>query len=152
MSVRCLVWRGEGEVVIGCLDGLVHQWVVGTEPRVMFAMDGSIIHLRWDHTHKVPSHPTLTVSTHVHYLYTICILLVYYFILLVCYLYTTCILLVCILLVYSCILHSILVTSINIYSLSKLLYSRSFPIVFMPLKFPHTASCRWNVQGGTGGV
>jgi len=87
MSVRCLVWRGEGEVVIGCLDGLVHQWVVGTEPRVMFAMDGSIIHLRWDHTHKVPSHTTLTVSTLVHYLYTICILLV-------CYFYTTCILFV----------------------------------------------------------
>ena len=81
MSVRCLVWRGEGEVVIGCLDGLVHRWVVGAGPKVMFAMDGSIIHMRWNHTHKVTS---LTV----YYLYTTCILqyityIVYYCILLV---------------------------------------------------------------------
>ena len=150
--MRCLVWRGEGEVVIGCLNGLVHQWVLGTEPQVMFAMDGSIIHLRWDHTHKVPSHTTLTVSTHVHYLYTICILLVYYFILLVCYLYTTCILLVCMLLVYSCILHSILVTSINFILCLNFCILDLVPIIIMPLKFPHTVSCRWNVQGGTGGV
>ena len=84
MSVRCLVWRGEGEVVIGCLDGLVHWWVVGAGPKVMFAMDGSIIHMRWNHTHKVTSLTVYYLYITVYYLYSI--LLVYSILL-----YTTCI-------------------------------------------------------------
>ena len=54
--MRCLVWRGEEEVLVGCLDGLVHWWKVGAESRVLFAMEGSIIHMRWNHTNKVVYH------------------------------------------------------------------------------------------------
>ena len=62
-SVRCLVWRGEGEVLVGCLDGLVHRWNVETEPKVLFAMEGSIIHMRWNHTNKVVYHSILQYIT-----------------------------------------------------------------------------------------
>ena len=61
--MRCLVWRGEEEVLVGCLDGLVHQWKVGAESRVLFAMEGSIIHMRWNHTHKVVYHSILQYTT-----------------------------------------------------------------------------------------
>ena len=65
-SVRCLVWRGEGEVLVGCLDGLVHRWNVGAEPKVLFAMEGSIIHMRWNHTNKVVYHSILQYITVYH--------------------------------------------------------------------------------------
>jgi len=70
------------------------------------------------HSSEMGPHPQGTITHNSYSIYS-CTLLVYY-------LYTTCMLFlyylytICILLAYSCILHSILVTSINIYSLSKL--------------------------------
>ena len=55
MSVRCLVWQSDVIILIGCLDGLVHQWGLesGPQSKILFAMEGSVIHMRWNHAHKV---------------------------------------------------------------------------------------------------
>ena len=34
----------------------MYRWKVGAELKVLFAMEGSIIHMRWNHTHKVVYH------------------------------------------------------------------------------------------------
>lgn len=40
-------------IYVGCLDGLVHQWKVGEPVRELLHLDGSVIHIRFDHKHKV---------------------------------------------------------------------------------------------------
>ena len=40
-------------MLIGCLDGTVHQWQLGSLPVVCMAVKGSVIHMAWDHRRKV---------------------------------------------------------------------------------------------------
>ena len=54
MSVRCLVWRDEEVMFVGCLDGVVHQWEVGAGTRTeVLHLEGSVIHMQFDHKYKV---------------------------------------------------------------------------------------------------
>ena len=112
------------------------------------------------HSSEMGPHPQGTITPNsysiysctllVYYLYTTCILFYTTCMLFVYYLYTTCMYTTCILLYttqYIGNIHQyIYILCLNFCILDLV------PIVFMPLKFPHTASCRWNVQGGTGGV
>ena len=58
MSVRCLVWACEGVMLVGALDGGIYRWGVGgasppSPPSLLTQLEGSVIHMRFDHTHKV---------------------------------------------------------------------------------------------------
>ena len=53
-SVRCMAWMDEKSLLVGTLDGAVHAWDVGdSQPRPLLQLEGSVIHIRFDHKHKV---------------------------------------------------------------------------------------------------
>jgi hypothetical protein len=49
-------------MLIGCLDGCVHQWEVGGATKDLLHLEGSVLHMQFDHQLKVSTHP----HTHIH--------------------------------------------------------------------------------------
>ena len=70
--MHCIVWRSDTELLIGCLDGCVHQWEVGGATRDLLHLQGSVLHMQFDHQFKVYIHNVLaytdayTTHTHTH--------------------------------------------------------------------------------------
>ena len=58
-SVRCIAWRSANALLIGCLDGCVHQWEMGGATKELLKLEGSVLHMRFDHQLKVCLHPTV---------------------------------------------------------------------------------------------
>ena len=40
-------------MLIGCLDGRVHQWEVGGATKDLLHLEGSVLHMQFDHQLKV---------------------------------------------------------------------------------------------------
>ena len=59
-------------ILIGCLDGCVHQWEVGgASTKDLLHMEGSVLHMQFDHQLKVctthtHTHTHARTHTHVH--------------------------------------------------------------------------------------
>lgn len=52
-------------MLIGCLDGRVHQWEVGGATKDLLHLEGSVLHMQFDHQLEV-STPTHTYTPHLH--------------------------------------------------------------------------------------
>lgn len=52
-------------MLIGCLDGHVHQWEVGGATKDLLHLEGSVLHMQFDHQLEV-STPTHTYTPHLH--------------------------------------------------------------------------------------
>ena len=55
-SVRCIRWRSADVMLIGCLDGRVHQWQVGGVTKELLHLEGSVLHMQFDHRLEVCLH------------------------------------------------------------------------------------------------
>ena len=47
------MWKNDSNVLLGCLDGCVHQWDVGGATQQLLQLEGSVLHVQFDHQLKV---------------------------------------------------------------------------------------------------
>ena len=58
--MRCLTWAYQDSVLVGTLDGTVQVWRIGEAKSCpLLEVQGSVIHMRFDHKHKVIFFPMI---------------------------------------------------------------------------------------------
>ena len=51
--MRCVAWWTNSVVLVGCLDGRVHECEVGGATKEVLHLEGSVLHMQFSHQFKV---------------------------------------------------------------------------------------------------